>query len=140
MAYVRKHSLHGKHVGEFQLPSVQCAMLHPWSALEMVHHAVSLTVPPAVQLVPVTVVPLGSTRALKAQPDHTAALSEFVCSAVHLRFHVRVASHTWFKHTCSSSSSSTDQLSSSAKTGSCVRVKVELIVGVPEATTRQIGP
>ena len=70
MQYTNMHnSLHRKHVGEVQLPSVHCALLHEWSGEETVHPAPWATVPPAVQLGPDADAPLGSTRSLKAQPE-----------------------------------------------------------------------
>ena len=68
-----RNSLHRKHVGEVQLPSVHCALLHEWSGdpEETVHPAPWATVPPAVQLGPDADAPLGSTRSLKAQLEGT---------------------------------------------------------------------
>ena len=86
MQYTNMHnSLHRKHVGEVQLPSVHCALLHEWSGdpEETVHPAPWATVPPAVQLGPDADAPLGSTRSLKAQPEtrtNTASPAEIFSS------------------------------------------------------------
>ena len=73
-------SLHSLQAGSFQLPAVHLASSQMWSALETVHvpspgACACSTVLPALQLGPVAVALVGSTRSSKGQPGGGVGLA-----------------------------------------------------------------